>query len=95
MGPTFSCERDLPVVGCVSQAGTPQYVLKSVVWNFPHATSMYIANVGFRGTILAPHAGKQCRCMLADLHGFCSIVAQLGSEVPPPPFVSKAVPAGY
>ena len=32
------------------------YVLPYIVWNFPNATSMYMANVGFRGSILAPNA---------------------------------------
>ena len=39
------------------QEGSPYYILPFVVWNFPYATDIYMANLGFTGTVLAPHAG--------------------------------------
>ena len=43
------------------QASSPFYVLPYIIWNFPHAEDMYIARVGFRGSILAPKAGTHLR----------------------------------
>ncbi len=40
------------------QASSPYYVLPYVLWNFPNAKNITMANVGFRGSVLAPGAGE-------------------------------------
>ncbi len=50
----LDCFRPCPPL---AQATSPYYVLPYVVWNFPNTKNVTMANIGFRGSVLAPNAG--------------------------------------
>jgi choice-of-anchor A domain-containing protein len=56
------------------QATSPYYVMPYVIWNFPNTKNITMANIGFRGSILAPDAGLLHARLFANTRAFGQLI---------------------